>query len=132
MTHLNSSHEWYTVSLAIGHPATIPLNDSVPWITMKYLNDVSGDIQRRTGLCGAANSPFFGGDEPCELVGAGDSQYQLYGMDTRSFLSTDHIYTNSTEMLIEMEIVWPVGAPSIPVYLDQMRVWEIGRGSISR
>ena len=129
MTNLNSTHEWYTVSLFVGHPDNSSLNGSTPWITMKYKSEVTGDIQRRAGLCGVEEALFNG---PCELFGAGGALYQNYSMDTRSFYSSDRIYTNSTEMEIELEVVWPVGVPGIPIYIDGMKVWEIEWGTISR
>jgi hypothetical protein len=39
MTELNTLHEWYRVSLPIGHPSCFLLNDLISWITMKYKND---------------------------------------------------------------------------------------------
>lgn len=132
MTGLEPSHEWYRVSLAIGHPSSFPLNDSTPWITLKYRNDVSGDIQRRMSLCGATNSLYYSIDGPCDYTGNNGALYQKYGMDPRLFLGSDQITVNGTEILLELEIVWPVGSPSIPVFVDALRAWEIRWGTISR
>ncbi len=132
MTNLNSSHEWYTVNLAIGHGGNDPLTDSVPWFSMKYRNEVTSDIQRRAGLCGAATRPpNYVPSRPCELLGKEGAQYQKYGMDTRLFHTTDEMSTDATEMDIELHVVWPVGASSVPVLVDNLRVWEIEWGVIS-
>ncbi|KAJ8112547.1 hypothetical protein OPT61_g5108 [Boeremia exigua] len=132
MTNLNSSHEWYTVSISVGHADPAPLDGSAPWLRMTYRNDVTSDVQRPTVLCGANGPPAHGRNRPCELSGKEGALYGDYGMDTRSFLGTDGVFTNSTEMDIELQIVWPVGTPSIPVFVDQMKVWEIESGVISR
>ncbi|KAF3036669.1 hypothetical protein E8E12_003176 [Didymella heteroderae] len=132
LTNLNYSHEWYTVQLHVGHPGTFTLlNGSPPWLTLSYKSAVTGDIQRRVGLCGEVGLPFIGGPGECEFVGKDGQLYQRYGMDTRSFYGTDGIYTNATEMEIELEIVWPVGTRNVPVYVDAMHVWEIEFGTVS-
>lgn len=132
MTNLNASHEWYAVQLHVGHPGNFTLlNGSPPWLTLSYKSTVTGDIQRRVGLCGEVSLPFIGGPGECESVGKDGQLYQRYGMDTRSFYSTDRVFTNATEMDIQLEIVWPVGTRNVPVYVDAMHVWEIEWGTVS-
>jgi hypothetical protein len=85
LTNLNSSHEWYTVELHIGHPSNFTLlNGSPPWLTLSYKSAVTGDIQRRVGLCGQVELPFISGPGECEFEGKDGQLYQRYGMDTRS------------------------------------------------
>jgi hypothetical protein len=55
-----------------------------------------------------------------------------YGMDFRTFYSTDEIFTNSTEMVIQLDIVWPVGAARVPVFVDGFAVRDIKWGTVSR
>lgn len=132
LINLSSSHEWYTVQLHIGHPSNFTLlNGSPPWLTLSYKSVVTGDIQRRVGLCGQVELPFISGPGECEFEGENGQLYQYYGMDTRSFYSTDGVYTNATKMDIELEIVWPVGTRNVPVYVDAAHVWEIEWGTVS-
>ncbi|KAL1653699.1 hypothetical protein SLS61_003847 [Didymella pomorum] len=126
------TNESFEVELHIGHPSNFTLlNGSPPWLTLSYKSAVTGDIQRRVGLCGQVELPFISGPGECEFEGKDGQLYQRYGMDTRSFYSTDGVYTNATEMDIELEIVWPVGTRNVPVYVDAMRVWEIEWGTVS-
>lgn len=120
------------MALHIGHPSSFPLlNDSPPWLTLSYKSAVTGDIQRRVGLCGEVTLPFVGGPGECEEVGAQGQLYQRYGMDARSFYSTDGVYTQATEMQVLLEVVWPAGTGNVPVFVDAMHVWEIEWGSVS-
>ncbi|UPX18515.1 uncharacterized protein EKO05_0008814 [Ascochyta rabiei] len=135
MTNLNSSHEWYTVELYIGHANIThsPPTGTSPVISMRYKNAISGDIERSTSLCGFARTTTLNGiPQPCRLFGADGAQYQSYGMDVRAFDSSHDRYTNATEMEISVEIAWPAGAVEVPVYVDGVGVWEIKWGSISR
>lgn len=117
--------------LRVGHPSDFSLaHNSPPWLTLSYKSAVTGDIQRRVGLCGEVDLPFVGGPGECD-VGSGGALYQRYGMDTRSFYSTDGVYTNSTEMEIQLEVIWPVGVRNVPVFVDAMHVWEIEWGTVS-
>ena len=92
---------------------------------------MTGDVQRRVGLCGEVKLPFIGGPGECEFIGKEGALYQRYGMDTRSFYSTDRIYTNATEMEIKLDILWPVGVRNVPVFVDAMHVLEIEWGTVS-
>lgn len=53
-------------------------------------------------------------------------------MDVRANDSSERGSTNSTELEIEVQFVWPAGAAEFPVYVDGFGVWPIEWGSISR
>ena len=131
LTNLNSSHEWFKVSVFIGHANTNSTVDNgmSPSVRIGYRNEATSDVTRTRGLCGFARAPPFGKSRPCDYIGADGTVWGKDGMDTRLFVSSER-ETDATEMDVDLKFVWARGASEVPILVDGMRLWEIEWGSV--
>lgn len=130
VTGLDPTREWYRVSLAIGRPSAFPLNNVSPFFSIASYNEAMYGAKQTIGLCGTTNSPVFSSYGSCDYNGKNGAVYQKYGINSRLFQGPTNT-ANLTQLGIQIQIVWPAGSPSVPVLVDDMRVYQMKKSFVS-